>query len=240
MAVKLHHTQRSRAAKFGITLEVKGNEVEAYWPERNRRISAASGTDAIERMLEIQRELKDEEHEQLEEEGEDAGSDSVGRDIPAGDEQTEEELDGEGGPDQEGDGTGDTEGEEEGRPSASVVKEKFRLRYAELGHPSHCGDWLAEVLNNQVKAEKSGEVDMARFMQIMDLNEIDMAKYKVTGQGWQGRYRMTGRNKLETALLQRTELIVPDMNGEDITIPVPESWKQEMREKRNARRKAAA
>lgn len=239
MAIKLHHTQRSRAAKFGITLEVKGNEVEAYWPDRNRRVRGKSGTDAIEAMLEIQREVKEEEHDEMEEVESGDENDTGGRELSAGAEQAEEDVDGDGEPVSEGEGTGDAEGEEEERPSSSVVKEKFRIRYAELGHPSHCGDWLAEALNNQVKAT-NGEVDMPRFKLIMDLNEIDMTKYKTSGNGWAGRYRMTGRNKLETVLLERSELLVPDMNGEPTSIPVPDYWKTQMREKRNARRKVAA
>src|SRR5262245_58469616 len=51
---------------------------------------------------------------------------------------------------QEGDG--EFKEDDEGTPvgEKSVVKSRYRVKYAELGHPKHCGDWLAQVLNNLV------------------------------------------------------------------------------------------
>lgn len=83
---------------------------------------------------------------------------------------------------------------EEEKPPASVVKVKYRAIYAELGHPTTCGDELANKLDNLVKNAKG--TNMEYFDAIMKANEIDMAKYSKTTNGWQGRYRMTGRNML--------------------------------------------
>ena len=76
----------------------------------------------------------------------------------------------------------------------SVVKAEFRARYAEAGHPSHCGDELAVLLNNLCLAK--GGIDMDRFETICAANEVDLSKYNRTTKGWQGRLRMTGRNML--------------------------------------------
>lgn len=84
--------------------------------------------------------------------------------------------------------------EEEVLPARSVVKPKYRAIYAEAGHPAHCGDEMAEKLNNLVNNGKGTNIEF--FQMILTANEIDMSKYKTTGNGWQGRYRMTGRNVL--------------------------------------------
>jgi len=76
----------------------------------------------------------------------------------------------------------------------SVVKAEFRARYAEAGHPSHCGDELAVLLNNLCLAK--GGIDMDRFEHICEANGVDLSKYNRTTKGWQGRLRMTGRNML--------------------------------------------
>lgn len=89
------------------------------------------------------------------------------------------------------------ETEEEKEPSGSVVKSKFRVKYAELGHPTHCGDELAVKLNNLVGGSKT---NIEYFQMILATNGVDMTKYKTEGPGWQGRYRMTGRIKLAKTL----------------------------------------
>jgi hypothetical protein len=123
----------------------------------------------------------------------------------------------------EWDEAADLHEEEEEKPSGSVVKDKYRAIYAERGHPAHCGDWLAEILNNLCIA--NGQTDIGRFKAIMDANGIDMSKYKTTGNGWQGRYRMTGRNLLARRLFSAEFLLAPDMNGDIQSYPVPQEWK---------------
>lgn len=76
----------------------------------------------------------------------------------------------------------------------SVVKEVYRIRYAEAGHPNHCGDWLAETLNNFVLGKAA--TDLAVFERICEENGVNLSKYRRDGNGWQGRLRMTGRNLL--------------------------------------------
>lgn len=96
--------------------------------------------------------------------------------------------------DQWDDAADNAEEAEEEKISASVVKDKFRARYAEAGHPTHCGDELATKLNSLVGLNSKTDLDL--FDRICTQNGVDLSKYKRTGNGWQGRLRMTGRNLL--------------------------------------------
>lgn len=88
----------------------------------------------------------------------------------------------------------EADAEEDKDVSGSVVKPEYRMRYAELGHPAHCGDELAVVLNNLVLGKTA--TDLEKFEAICAANGVDTTKYKREGTGWQGRIRMTGRNLL--------------------------------------------
>lgn len=84
--------------------------------------------------------------------------------------------------------------EDEPDIGGSVVKPEYRIRYAEAGHPNHCGDWLANTLNNLVLGKTV--TDLERLETIFAENGVDTSKYDRTNNGWQGRIRMTGRNML--------------------------------------------
>lgn len=83
---------------------------------------------------------------------------------------------------------------EDEEPTGSVVKPEYRMRYAEAGHPNHCGDWLADTLNNLILGKTHTDID--NFEDLCNANNVSLAKYKREGNGWQGRLRMTGRNLL--------------------------------------------
>lgn len=105
-----------------------------------------------------------------------------------------------------------TEEEDENKVGGSVVGAKYRARYAEQGHPTHCGDWLAEVLNNICGGKAQTDLDL--FERICGMNGVDTGKYRRSGVGWQGRIRMTGRNLLAKRIfLQGGELVVPASFG---------------------------
>ena len=76
----------------------------------------------------------------------------------------------------------------------SVVMNRYRATYSELGHPTHCGDELAILLNN-LCLNKAG-INMELFEMICAANKVSLAKYDRKAKGWQGRMRMTGRNLL--------------------------------------------
>jgi len=113
---------------------------------------------------------------------------------------------------EEWDAAADEAAEEEEGKGGSVVSEKYRAKYAEAGHPTHCGDWLAETMN-ELCLNKAG-TNLELFEAICALNGVDTSKYKREGVGWQGRIRMTGRNLVaKKVYLNGGKLIVPDTLG---------------------------
>lgn len=97
--------------------------------------------------------------------------------------------------------------EAEADAGGSVVKPEYRIRYAEAGHPAHCGDWLAVTLNNLILGKS--KTDIEHFEELCNLNGVSLAKYKRVGIGWEGRLRMTGRNLLAGVVYSTGVLKVP-------------------------------
>jgi hypothetical protein len=96
----------------------------------------------------------------------------------------------------------------------SVVTDCYRARYSESGHPTHCGDDLANLLNSLCSNKKGTNLDL--FELICSMNGVDLSKYNRTTKGWQGRLRMTGRNLLVKSIIKNGgKLSVPEWLGED-------------------------
>jgi hypothetical protein len=110
--------------------------------------------------------------------------------------------------------------------SGSVVKPIYRIRYAEMGHPNHCGDWLAVTLNNLILGKSL--TDIANLDALAEANNVSLAKYKREGNGWQGRLRMTARNLLARVIYTTGFLNIPpslrDMTGGAEALRVPREW----------------
>jgi hypothetical protein len=211
----LHHTYVKKAAKMGVQLTLEDNRIRAFWPERNFELFAADGKEAIELIQQAQnmahqddlvevgfnpwdnpKPAEDTTHtiegiptsgKQAFHKGFMAGDCPFAEDDPRFD-QWNEEFDAAADEPQQKDA------DEEERKPASVVKPKYRAIYAEMGHPTTCGDELAQKIDNLVKNAKGTNIEY--FDMIMAANEVDMSKYSKTTPGWQGRYRMTGRNML--------------------------------------------
>lgn len=108
---------------------------------------------------------------------------------------------------------------QEDKGTGTVVAEKYRAKYAEAGHPTHCGDWLAETLNNI--CQNKGGTNLELFEDICKMNGVDTSKYKRSGVGWEGRLRMTGRNLMAKKVFQRGGILVlPEtINGGSMRAP---------------------
>lgn len=90
----------------------------------------------------------------------------------------------------------------------SIVTSRYRANYAELGHPTHCGDDLAILLNSICQNKAGTNLDI--FEAVCAANSVSLAKYNRTKKGWQGRLRMTGRNLLAKKVLeQQGKLLMP-------------------------------
>lgn len=120
-----------------------------------------------------------------------------------------------------------TDDEEDGK-GGSVVASKYRTKYAEEGHPNHCGDWLAELLNNYCIGDKNTDLEV--FETICGLNGVDTSKYRREGNGWQGRIRMTGRNLLAKRVFEAKQICVPnkdvagDNDSDNVWLTAPADW----------------
>lgn len=111
---------------------------------------------------------------------------------------------------------------EEEKKSGSVVAEKYRAIYAERGHPTHCGDALAVLLNNLCQTAK--ETDLGRFEEICNANGIDLGKYNRTANGWQGRLRMTGRNLLSRKVWENNGVLNMPAGSEFPSYQMDAEW----------------
>jgi len=96
------------------------------------------------------------------------------------------------------------EGEDNGGVG-SVVTNRYRAAYSESGHPTHCGDELAILLNN-LCLNKAG-INLELFEAICEANGVNLSRYNRTTKGWQGRLRMTGRNLLAKRVRENEGLI---------------------------------
>lgn len=102
-------------------------------------------------------------------------------------------------------------------PKGSVVTNRYRANYSEYGHPTHCGDELALLLNN-ICLNKAG-INLELFEKICNANGVSLTRYNRTTKGWQGRLRMTGRNLLAKQVREKGGVVqMPDGM-------VPESYK---------------
>lgn len=109
--------------------------------------------------------------------------------------------------------------EEQHARSGSVVDELYRAQYREQSSTKQsCGDWLAEWLVRFLDADKKLDVDA--FTSCCSNNGVDLtAKWaQITrGNGWQGRFRMNGRQVLEKHVTLNGKLL--DEAGNEHEVP---------------------
>lgn len=107
-----------------------------------------------------------------------------------------------------------TEEEDEPRVSGSVVPESYRAKYrAESSTGRSNGDWLAEQLANDTLDAK-GNLQLEDFRAVLSNNGVDQTgKWarlpESGGRGWQGRFRMNGRQVLEKLVTKAAVYIDP-------------------------------
>lgn len=123
---------------------------------------------------------------------------------------------------------GDEEGDDEEKESHSVVPDVYKQRYAAMGHPNTCGDWLAVVLNERCLTGDGKTFLVEPMLAIAEANGVDAERYMARKtRGWQGRFRMTTRNVLKGVVATKGVLIVPaEANGDrgDEELAAPADW----------------
>ena len=103
------------------------------------------------------------------------------------------------------------------------ITNKYRQQYALRGDRDSCGDWLSDELHGDFKT-KHGRFDPDKFIEFLTLNGVDcdegdrwMKGPIEKKRGWQGRFRMSGRVKLERALLERG--FIRHLDGSSKVVP---------------------
>ena len=139
------------------------------------------------------------------------------------------------------------EEEEEPQVSGSVVPEKYRADYRLNSTTGRCnGDWLAEQLANDTLDAK-GNLVMDDFVAVLERNAVPLTgKWAALrfggGRGWQGRFRMNGRQVLEKLVCKAGVYV--DATGQQLT--PSDEWLADMAVKhakwlaKEAKREAAA
>jgi hypothetical protein len=123
---------------------------------------------------------------------------------------------------------------EEAEPdqTGSVVSERYRQRYKEEGHPNHCGDWLAVVLNNIVGDTK--HLNVEALDELAKVNGVNNTKYDRSNPGWQGRLRMTTRNLIAPVVFKTGVLkLASPVDGQQ-ELRAPAEWTASQRFKKPA------
>lgn len=113
------------------------------------------------------------------------------------------------------------EDDEEERAGGSVVASTYRNIYAlASSNGQGNGDWLHEFLVSFCAGDNGFQIGV--FQEVLRANHIEPETTKwgrnTTGNGWQGRYRMSGRLALEKAIAMTGVFHIPgctDATGDD-------------------------
>lgn len=127
-------------------------------------------------------------------------------------------------------GLSPSEDEDDSNTASTIVHHSYRQAYRERGNAAHCSDWLASTLEGEFQNEE-GLFDHKLFEACLLQNGVELtgkwADLPTSGQkGWQGRYRMNGRQKLELEVADAGTLKL-----RELTITPDPEWLKEMRTK---------
>ena len=211
----IHHTVVKAAAAKGITLTLEDDVITAAFGEQEFTIDVdADGGSDTEQAKDIWVKADDirafqGDHPtiQIEQDGEDwiavkvEDGEEVAREADLADLfEAVRNLDAD-------DAEGEEADEEDDR--RTVVPTIYKRRYAEAGHPNTCGDWLAMVLNGICLTPEGFQI--GPMLAICDANGVDGERYLARKTlGWQGRFRMSARNKLKGVVAKAGVLFIPE------------------------------
>lgn len=229
----IHHATVKRAASLGIVLSDETGTPVAFHAERNRTIENDDPKAALAFCL-VAAKLA------IEYPGITINDDGEAFLVDSEDNESFYEIDPEASLDDsvaallealpEG---ADVEGEDDESTGIVIVADRYKKEYAARGDASGCGDWLhrslkrysteANLVADDGKKTKSTVFDEPSFTAMLIANGVAVkgkfADMPNTGKkGWEGRYRMNGRQMLEAPLL-RNKGILQLENGTDLTMP---------------------
>lgn len=210
-SIKMHHATRAKAARLALMLETEYPRLSLVALE-----GEAIDHETFEYDLAGFEVRVDEEEVIIETEGKDLPELADIIDACA-----EQEID----PTSSGD-------DEEEKFSGSVVKEAYRVLYREVSsNGQNCGDWLAERMVDDTTGA-DGHLNIDDLTALFEKNGLNLNEKWALGRftqtrGWQGRYRMSGRIKLE-CLVTLNKMYV-DPTGHQVLPPA--GWLENMEAK---------
>lgn len=85
--------------------------------------------------------------------------------------------------------------------------------YKAKGDVNNCGDWLAKLLKDHFledEGKKKAVFQMDDFIACLKANKVELSGRWVENQnpGWQGRFRMNGRQKLERVVAETSGIVI--------------------------------
>jgi hypothetical protein len=102
----------------------------------------------------------------------------------------------------------DEDGDDEDDPEpASVVKSKYKARYAKSELKATNDDAFA-VAFHAATFNEDGELDMQLVRAVARANGVSLVKYGTSSRGWQGRQRMTLGNILRGMVRHGTDVTI--------------------------------
>lgn len=219
----IHHATKKKAEGLGIVLTEIDGEIEARWPKLNKVVAHDDAKAALNLAMLYQR--FGEEYRKVRiapseaEEGLWATFDANSTEMVLFDPLDDIEqvfvdtLE----------FASDNDCDIEDTTEHVVVPEHYKQLYKERGNPNHCGDWLAKWLDGRflTAGDKKQMFNADAFEMFLRENGVDMdgkwASLPQSGQkGWEGRYRMNGRQKLEKRIAHTGKLV---RHGEEIKVP---------------------
>ena len=106
--------------------------------------------------------------------------------------------------------------------------DKYRQQYRTASSTGQsCGDWLAEQLAGDT-LDADGKLNIESLIAVFEANGLDLnASWAVNrSRGWQGRFRMTGRN-----ILEKQVALSGIYHEGDRVIDAPAEWLASMEQK---------
>ena len=210
--MQIHHTKVREALQMGCYISVTADgRIRVFWPQHNVELFAATVDEALLNMHMLQTQVESGNGQPQATNNDPTHINGVAKDgkvaykegTPAADCPYLEESDDFARWNEDWDTAADEASAEETKEAkvGSVVTNRYRAQYSEMGHPTHCGDELA-VLLNAICQNKAG-TNLEMFTAICAANGVDLTRYKSNSKGWQGRLRMTGRNLLSKKVYEQ-------------------------------------
>lgn len=203
MAIKIHHATAKKAAKFGITLKVVENEVEAS--KGDRYVASEPSADKALRIAMERLGIKDRAPAEQPAKAK-AAPKRISRGVRA-DRDDEDELEDNDENHGEGDeADAEDEADEDADEGKSVIKSKYKGRYKPF--KMKCGDDMSQLVSAHVQVKKKLDgktvmrIDQGKLKRLAQANGAWVPSYQDINVGLRrmsisNRLRKLARDKVE-------------------------------------------